>query len=209
MTGAMGRLAALGESARAIPVGERAVFYNDMRMFKPTTFEDARGRRIDFLQSLDWSVVDGQLSKDELKALHAAFEEDIKGVSSSLGLTTRLKGMDILFILGWMIPFAIAMALNNYIPILGYSWTSLILGGALFALCSLIGTFLVVKWRCRKLNQQRPFPRTALGFGLCPACFYNLRSLAPEAADGCTVCPECGGAWRLPGGEAITTRSSG
>jgi len=32
---------------------------------------------------------------------------------------------------------------------------------------------------------------------LCPACVYSLDSLTPEP-DGCTVCPECGAAWRLP-----------
>ncbi len=32
--------------------------------------------------------------------------------------------------------------------------------------------------------------------GRCPACQYELTALEPEA-DGCTVCPECGGAWRL------------
>jgi len=34
------------------------------------------------------------------------------------------------------------------------------------------------------------------GFGRCPACTYVLRECA-VAADGCTVCPECGGAWRI------------
>jgi len=31
--------------------------------------------------------------------------------------------------------------------------------------------------------------------GLCPTCAYSLDDLAPEP-DGCTVCPECGGAWK-------------
>lgn len=30
----------------------------------------------------------------------------------------------------------------------------------------------------------------------CPSCRYNLASLPPEP-DGCTICPECGAAWRL------------
>jgi len=33
--------------------------------------------------------------------------------------------------------------------------------------------------------------------GQCGACEHDLRSLPPES-DGCTVCPECGAAWRLP-----------
>ncbi len=32
--------------------------------------------------------------------------------------------------------------------------------------------------------------------GVCLICEYNLAGLQPES-DGCTVCPECGGAWRI------------
>jgi hypothetical protein len=39
--------------------------------------------------------------------------------------------------------------------------------------------------------------RSCLRLGLCPACGYEIGSL-PAATDGCTVCPECGAAWRLP-----------
>lgn len=35
--------------------------------------------------------------------------------------------------------------------------------------------------------------------GFCPSCAYRLEGVPPEA-DGCTVCPECGGAWRVSGG---------
>ena len=31
---------------------------------------------------------------------------------------------------------------------------------------------------------------------ICPSCRYNLDGTSPES-DGCTVCPECGAAWRL------------
>jgi hypothetical protein len=32
---------------------------------------------------------------------------------------------------------------------------------------------------------------------ICPSCLYDLQNLPPQE-DGCTVCPECGAAWRLP-----------
>lgn len=32
--------------------------------------------------------------------------------------------------------------------------------------------------------------------GLCASCGYRIDEIEPEA-DGCTVCPECGGAWRV------------
>ena len=31
---------------------------------------------------------------------------------------------------------------------------------------------------------------------LCPACHYDIAGCAAQA-DGCTVCPECGAAWRV------------
>ena len=34
--------------------------------------------------------------------------------------------------------------------------------------------------------------------GVCLICEYNLAGLQPES-DGCTICPECGGAWRIDG----------
>ena len=33
--------------------------------------------------------------------------------------------------------------------------------------------------------------------GLCAACAYRIDEVVPEQ-DGCTVCPECGAAWRMP-----------
>ena len=35
----------------------------------------------------------------------------------------------------------------------------------------------------------------------CLSCEYSLAGLEPEQ-DGCTVCPECGGAWELPDTQA-------
>ena len=32
--------------------------------------------------------------------------------------------------------------------------------------------------------------------GLCPGCGYQIHDVHPEE-DGCSVCPECGGAWRV------------
>lgn len=45
--------------------------------------------------------------------------------------------------------------------------------------------------------QAAPIVRAFLARSLCPACGYSLAGSEP-ADDGCTVCPECGTAWRLP-----------
>jgi uncharacterized Zn finger protein (UPF0148 family) len=31
----------------------------------------------------------------------------------------------------------------------------------------------------------------------CPHCGYDIHGLPPDEADGTTLCPECGCAWRL------------
>jgi hypothetical protein len=37
--------------------------------------------------------------------------------------------------------------------------------------------------------------RRMLDAGICPGCGYGREDL-PAAADGCKICPECGGSWR-------------
>jgi hypothetical protein len=39
--------------------------------------------------------------------------------------------------------------------------------------------------------------RACLRSGHCPRCAYRTQGL-PADLDGCTVCPECGAAWRVP-----------
>ena len=38
--------------------------------------------------------------------------------------------------------------------------------------------------------------RAILRIGRCPSCLYELDGV-PTEADGCIVCPECGGAWKI------------
>lgn len=47
------------------------------------------------------------------------------------------------------------------------------------------------------LRQRGPMIASLeLSHGRCPSCGYDLRP-QPAHPDGCTVCPECGAAWRL------------
>lgn len=46
--------------------------------------------------------------------------------------------------------------------------------------------------------RPRPIIGAMLRQWLCPACAYSLRTV-PPADDGCRVCPECGGAWKIEG----------
>ncbi len=63
--------------------------------------------------------------------------------------------------------------------------------------------FAAVAWwlilpHVRRLLWIRNWKQRFMELGRCPTCQYSMASLVAEA-DGCTVCPECGGAWRLGG----------
>ena len=53
---------------------------------------------------------------------------------------------------------------------------------------------LFVRWM--GWNSVKHAKRAVLSIGYCPSCAYRLFDIEAES-DGCTVCPECGGAWRL------------
>ncbi len=67
----------------------------------------------------------------------------------------------------------------------------------LFGPLLLIGVFILVAIFVSALRVWMPaVARYWLSIGQCASCRYDLSGVA-VAADGCTVCPECGAAWRL------------
>ncbi len=59
----------------------------------------------------------------------------------------------------------------------------------------LVTTAMAVGCSSRRVSARWSLLR--LPKGQCLACGYDLRRCAREP-DGCTVCPECGAAWKLP-----------
>ena len=51
----------------------------------------------------------------------------------------------------------------------------------------------------RTLLRLRGAARAFASTGICPSCFADLTKATPEP-DGCSLCPGCGAAWRLPPG---------
>lgn len=66
---------------------------------------------------------------------------------------------------------------------------------------------VIVGRRIRK-HAPRAIALAFLEACLCPSCGYELRGL-PTEEDGCTVCPECGAAWRVPGSGTPVPPDSG
>jgi hypothetical protein len=52
-------------------------------------------------------------------------------------------------------------------------------------------------WRSGRRGRARLVCATMLEHLRCPHCGYDIRDLPVDPADGTTVCPECGCAWRL------------
>lgn len=60
-----------------------------------------------------------------------------------------------------------------------------------------VGLFAVYLFTLRRwIPVRRRFVLVALHGERCPACGQCIAEL-PTEKDGCTLCPECGGAWRL------------
>lgn len=72
------------------------------------------------------------------------------------------------------------------------------LGLALFVLVLLPCAGLIAAWQVRLLVAARArwWMQRRLPHSQCAACAFHLDDLTPEP-DGCTVCPECGAAWKL------------
>jgi len=93
-----------------------------------------------------------------------------------------------IFALGLILPFAM-MVREGQTPDLRH-----------FLPGSLGGLLLPwVLWEGEKRRCYRRALEVMLRHSRCPHCGYDLRLLPTDPADGATVCPECGCAWRLPG----------
>lgn len=73
---------------------------------------------------------------------------------------------------------------------------------ALFAVP--LGFFLLLAWLVPRSAWAPDVAAEFLKERVCPCCHYRLHALLPDP-DGCTVCPECGAAWKLNPAASIET----
>ena len=57
-------------------------------------------------------------------------------------------------------------------------------------------------WFCTRDARHRRITGVMLAHRRCPHCGYDIRGLPADSDDGCTICPECGCAWKLEGSSA-------
>lgn len=84
-----------------------------------------------------------------------------------------------------------------------------VLGGLIGWALALVAIWLIrpVIGQIRAKTWIPAFETALLKRYFCPACLYPIDGLKTES-DGCTVCPECNAAWRLPNKEYHQQRAS-
>jgi hypothetical protein len=68
----------------------------------------------------------------------------------------------------------------------------------------LLGIFVVnvtLVWFFSRSGRLERVRKVMLRHLRCPHCGYDIRGLPADPSDGATVCPECGCAWMLDGGD--------
>ncbi len=108
---------------------------------------------------------------------------------------------------GWLLTVpavALILAVQHFVyawnplPMLDPVWSSAILALAIALVLRWLRPWLLGIVRPGRAAQTRSRFVDAL---LCPACAHDLKGVPPRD-DGCTVCPECGAAWRVKETEA-------
>ena len=104
-------------------------------------------------------------------------------------LITGVPFASLMIAWNWMVPLLTGGSTSvDYFSsrIQSQFWFHLIVFGGIMG-----GYFKLYTWRSAKAAR-----RAMLRAELCVSCAYPLDGCQPEP-DGCTVCPECGAAWRL------------
>lgn len=128
-------------------------------------------------------------------------KDALDGIFAELGSGMR-KSIRVMFVI------SIVCIVIGLIALVDYSYQCLS-GGIAFStvsrkLFSTVGICcgpIMIWWGAKRVRMQKVV-RVMLKHLRCPHCGYDLRLLPVDPADGATVCPECGHAWRLTGDPA-------
>ncbi len=136
---------------------------------------DDRGRRVPLGTVWGMRVVSTTIPEGSRQRMEA-----------KIGSELRWKYKVRVIVGGVLAYFALNIVIDTLVPGNVPSWTPGL---------TLVPCVVVIVWASRHFIRGR-YPRIILAHGFCPACGYNLAQLDPHE-DGCTVCPECGAAWRI------------
>ena len=104
----------------------------------------------------------------------------------------------------WKALGAVGVIAFSYIGFFGYfeffdrwrGWGPVLVGLVTLYLVGPSTAFIIAYLRAKRRRRDRIL-RVMLRHRHCPHCGYDIHNLLADEADGTTVCPECGCAWRL------------
>lgn len=149
-------------------------------MFRWQKLTDARGRKWEACDVRDAIAASG-LSREQLV---------LPGQTTPFYQGLLLGGTLIVFL--WWLVAKLFFPMLLDIPL--WSLSGLTLYGLLFFVP---GTIFGIELARNGWHSPRYAIEAMTHAGLCASCGYRINSLQPDS-DGCTVCPECGAAWRMP-----------
>lgn len=148
---------------------------------------DDRGKRVNLIPQHQLGIMPGVPSPIPFEVRTRLF-----GKGMEMSLTRRsltLQGIGLLVILVWCgVWFGVSIVLMPVLPVPS------VLKGALIGIGGFLAMPPVIWWLMRSHRQEVASMVTREHY--CASCGYSLREI-DAAPDGCTVCPECGSAWRI------------
>jgi hypothetical protein len=148
---------------------------------------DDRGKRVRLLPQHQLGIMPGVYSPIPLDVRTRLFG---KGIDMSITRRSLVRqGLGLLAVIAWC---------GVWSGVSIFWLPALALPPAIKAIAIGAGGFLAVPpfmwWIVR--SHRREIARMVASEHYCASCGYSLREMS-AAEDGCTVCPECGSAWRL------------
>ncbi|HYE61737.1 MAG TPA: hypothetical protein VD997_07050 [Phycisphaerales bacterium] len=140
---------------------------------------DHRGRRVEMMR-VSWY---GRKNREVVQAA----QDSLIGQPWS---RRKLKNWLAAIVVGGGAPLVATLAASWLRPIIGVDWAFAVTLVVMLAWFATAG-----QWIWRRTSAE-PLSAELVRRGCCASCGYNLWDLVPEP-DGCRVCPECGGAWRV------------
>ncbi len=116
-----------------------------------------------------------------------------RGDTARFVVAFLISGLPYAGIMTYVFPILVRLAIGSSAPFDVFTMGSIkVFIFYLVMFGGIMGGYLsLYAWR-----SPRHAIRAMTDAGLCPSCAYRIDEIGPEP-DGCTVCPECGAAWRI------------
>lgn len=148
---------------------------------------DDRGKRVRLIPQYQLGIMPGIPSPIPLDVRTRLFGKGME-MSFTRGSLVR-QGLGLLMVIAWCgVWVGVAILLMPALPLPPMA------KGALIGVGGFLAMPPVMWWIVRSHRQE--VARMVASERYCASCGYSLREI-DAAPDGCTVCPECGSAWRI------------